>query len=198
MAVAGTIIDADIKPTELSNPRDYASFSRIISLYNLKKWDLALQYGEQYMKEFPASPYYQGVENLMRQMIDTRRKRDSERVKYLERIEEQQAGCRDKKSGDIRPERQVDYDLAPCASGGWASYTDDAVLASCRAFVAKYADATEARIKDKRATARFNIIMGLAERGNFPEARTLAEELLREPTAFETSLRGQIIAWPTD
>jgi hypothetical protein len=197
VAVAGTIIDAGIPPTGLLNPGDYAAFSRVIALYNLKKWDLALQYGEQYLNNYPGSGYYAAVDNLMRQMIDTRRKREEARPEYEKQVSGQQAGYLDK-SGVVRPKQQVNYDLTPCSVGGWASSTNDLVLEACRAFVAKYKDDSDPIVQGHTATARFNIILGLAERGRFDEARPLAEALITESKTYEPSLRAQLMSWPSD
>ena len=197
VAVAGTILEADIPPSGMLNPGDYAAFSRVIALYNLKQWDLALQYGEQYLKEHPGSSYYSAVDNLMRQMIDTRRRRVEARADYEQRISEQQAGYRDK-TGAIRPKMEVNYDLAPCAAGGWASYTDDQVLAACRAFVAKYKNDPDPIVQGQVATAQFNVILGLGERGRFDEARPLAEALIKESKTYDTSLKAQLMSWPSD
>lgn len=168
--------------------REYASACRAKAAFDLRKWDVALQYGEKHLAEFPAGPHYVKVEGAMKIVIDTRKRWQERRAEYEADLAEK------KKDAETDPER----DYAPCIAARWTSQENELMSAPCAAFVEKYGNASDPDVKESVAAARYFAFLAFTQLGEFEKAKPHADALLAGSSSWRQPTEAILGTWPTD
>lgn len=199
------IYESDIGEYYGTNPRDMALMYVVLAHQTLKHDDLALKYGEKYLKEFPTGMYFTSIEMQMRTIIDERRKREDgkdeaakELAKFEAEKEKEKAEAQERKR-ELHPAVLRNWTLRPCSIYMSAHRFEEAI-AACREFVEKYRGDADPTSKELVLTMRMQIARCHADLGEFGKARAEMEKLMAdEPKwAAERYLKNQMLAWPTD
>jgi hypothetical protein len=169
--------------------REEASFHLFRARDGLHAWDLALQAGEQYLREQPTGPHFREVETRMHEIVEARKKLDARRGEYQADLQEKLRGS---KPGSI------ESDFAPCIAARWNSQLNELMLDGCRAYLARRGKDPDPDAREHALAARFFIVLALAEQGDFAQAKPLAEQLLADSDAWDEELRQLEASWPTD
>ncbi len=164
------------------------AWARFVANDRLHEFDLALQWGERYLQGFPTAGRYRDVESRMREIAETRRKRAARRAEYDADLAEK---LRDHPRG-------VEHDFAPCIAARWNDQVNQLMLDGCRKYLATHAGDADPEAQDHARAARFFVVLAVAERGDFAEARRLADELRALTHEWDDELRKLADAWPTD
>ncbi len=184
-----SLADVATRLSERKESRENAAWQLFRARDGLHSFDLALQAGEHYLKEFPTGLHFREVESRMHEIVETRRKRDARRAEYQSDLAEKRQG--------LRP-NTPDWDYAPCIAARWNNQVNELMLASCTAFLEKHRNDPGSDAREHLTAARFFIILALAEEGDFAHARPLADKLIADSDDWDEELRKLIASWPTD
>jgi TolB-like protein len=162
--------------------REEALYHLFVAREGLHQFDQALQVGEQYLRDFPTGARFREVESRMHEIAETKKKRAALRAEYESDLKEHLA---DHASG-------LEHDWSWCIAARWNDQVNELMLDGCQKFLAKWPSS------EHSPSARFFVILALAERGDFDKARPLAEKLLTDSDEWDEELRKLMSAWPTD
>jgi chromate transporter len=168
--------------------RELASERLVFARIKLKRYDEALQLGEQHLKEFPGGQTYRAVESAMNAVIQQRKEVQARRAEYQSDLDEKRKGA---KPGSL------EWDFAPCICARWNRQVNELMLDGCAEFLKKRAGDSDPDAKDHVEAARFFIVKALAERGEFEKARAGVKEL-SDQYARDDELRAMMDDWPAD
>ncbi|MFC1609402.1 CsgG/HfaB family protein [Myxococcota bacterium] len=152
----------------------------------LKEPDLALQVGEQFLREFPATPYFAGVSGMMQVLILQKRQRDDGRARAEQAL-----------AHHAQRLRRLDFDRCEVFS---EHHAFERAITTCRSFVENHAETTDAKLSDLVGRARWHVIEALVETGAFKEARRLSKELIEQDpeTARRRAVAKRMRRWPRE
>ncbi len=174
--VATDVANMDIPaPTPpMVSAKEVAGFFIFTALVQLKRTDLALQYGEQFIARYPGSMYVQGVDIQMRAIIDQAHRhektlKDGERDIAAFELEQ-----RNRKKEPTAIDARNDSFRA-CTLRMWAEKWAEAVEV-CKTFADDYKAADDA--DDKVKWAHFDLMRAWSELGRFDEARDESKRIL--------------------
>lgn len=183
---------------------DYATWALFFAHLRLRETDVALQIGEQYLREFPQGAWYRHVEQQIQAVIAERRKREEGRALIETRFREldaERAAFETKNAG--KPwlgARLRAMDLERCWFPARNDIRDhERTVRECEAFLARHADDPEAR--DDLRQARATLAEALGELGRFDRAIPMAEALIAEDPKSAAARRVQGYLewhWPRD
>jgi TolB-like protein len=159
-------------------------------------FDKALQTGERFLKQFPLSRHFREVDSAMRDMIESKRRQEARRQEYAADVQEQRQGLAG--DGGMPPEHQLRYDYAPCIAARWDGQVNNLMLTSCSNFLEKHRSDTGELARTYRLGAQFFVILALAQKGEFGQARPLIEKLRGETQEWDDELHKLMADWPTD
>jgi TolB-like protein len=171
---------------------ELAAAAQFQALDGLHKYDGALGIGEAYLRAFPTGDHYRAIEARMHEIAETKKKREARRAEYAADLAEKRQGMKNDAA------HKPDWDYAPCICARWNSQLNELMLDNCRAFAAAYQKDPRSDVQENVMAARFFVILALAERGDFAQARPLAESLLADSDAWDEELRKMMGTWPTD
>ncbi len=171
-----------------SEVKEYASACRVKAAFDLRKWDLALQYGETHLGEFPAGPHFKRVEGAMKTVIDTRKRWQHRRAEY--------ESDRAEKLKDAATEVERDY--APCIAARWTSQENELMSGACGAFADKYAKSADPDVADDVEAARYFAFIAYTQLGDFAKAKPYADALLAGSSDWREPAEAILGTWPAD
>lgn len=160
--------------------RELAAFYRVLSYYTLKKYDLALQYGEAYMKRYPAGMYHSGVEGFMKSMINERRSEEDGVAKLQKDLAEVDADQKKaeaearRRGRELLPIRLASFDLQRCTHAQ-NDHQYDRAIEVCGEFVKRYRDTSDKNVREELRIAIYYQFLAYQSSGRFKEARRLAK-----------------------
>jgi hypothetical protein len=189
-----TLADVAARWSKLGGAAELAAAAEFQALDGLHRWDAALAAGEAYLKAFPTGDRYRELEARMHEIVETRRKREARRAEYAADLAEKRQGI----GAPSTPDKKAAYDYAPCICARWNSQLNELMLDNCNAFLRAYAKDARTDVQENVTAARFFVILALAEKGDFAQARPLAEALLKDSDAWDEELRKLMATWPTD
>jgi hypothetical protein len=131
----------------------------------------------------------------MGEIVDARRKMAARVAEYDADVADKQRSCM--KNGKVAPERQRDYDYAPCIAARWNGQLDEHMLTGCRAFLSRHERDADPDARENVAAARFFIVLALDAAGDFETARPLAEPLTHDP-GWQSEVKKLMSEWPVD
>jgi len=186
----------EVAALKLEGLDEEASFRRFVALDKLRLRDRALQLGERHLQAFPTGVRYREVETRMHEIVEARRKMDSRRGEYEKDLAEKRAD--QLRNGVVRPERRVEYDYAPCIAARWNSQFNELMLDGCKQYLQLHGRDADKDAQQHAVAARFCVILALDARGDFTQARPLAEQLIADSDEWDEELRKLMTDWPTD
>jgi hypothetical protein len=174
-----------------------ALYARFVARDRLHRVDAALTAGEAYGKALPTGPHFREIEARMGELAEARRKRESRVPEYEHDLADKRKDCLDPR-GQVRLDKQVEYDFAPCIAARWNSQVNERMLKGCSAFLDRHARDPNPEARDHVLAARFFVILALDAAGEFDRARPLATELEHDAGEWREELQKLTSAWPTD
>jgi TolB-like protein len=168
--------------------RERASFVQFFAQERLHQYDLALQLGERYLKEFPLGAHFRDVEGRMQEIAGKRKKRASRKAEFDKDLDEKRHDAHSK----------LEADWAPCICARWNDQVNELMIAGCGAYLAGHASDPNPDAQDHARAARYFIIWALSEKGDFETARPLAEKLRGATHEWDEELQKLMSEWPTD
>lgn len=194
----------DVQMYYTTNLHEMAAYYVFLAHMQLKHPDQALQAGEAYMKEFQGGMYFNAVQMQMDQMVSAKRglqDKKAEADKYIGEVEKDRAEANANTRQDAAWHEMMNrnYDFRRCST--FQSYAQwDDVFKECTAFANKWADSTDDQVKQFVFIARYAVVQGYADRGDFEKARKLADQLVSfDPKrADQFAVRTVASTWPRD
>jgi TolB-like protein len=181
--------------------RELASWGSFLAHVRLRRLDEALQLGERYLEEHRDGARYADVKKAINDVIEERRARPTQRREYDEELRDNERDRREHTTGGrLDPDYVVSVDYKPCIAAKWSRLPRE-MIDNCGRFVAKYRASADAEARDFVRDARAFVVWGHALRGEFPQARALADELARDDPGQLGEIGLQEIIdtrWPTD
>jgi len=201
---AARLRELDLPPQGTMTVREHADFYLFLGYHVLKQEDLALQYGERYLNNYPAGMFRISVETQMRYLMQELRLREEKRAEAtqeLAAIEEERA----RKQAQATPEQPVTeltlvgLDIRRCAAL-FQRHQYPAASVECDQVAQRHAQQTDPQIRQLAATARWYQLLALYELGRFGEARMLAKRFTEEyPDQARTyNVEAVMTGWPRD
>ena len=160
--------------------------------------DLALQAGEQYLKEFTAGTYFNVIDAGMKRLIELKQQNDASRKALKEKLASIDARIA-ALPASAPPIQRENLDYEHCSAGmQGASPVWDVTDDECAGFIARWAgtksdDAVVAQARAIRAVA-------LSSRGRYREAAALGDAIVRDApdSPGATMINGIRQTWPVD
>lgn len=180
------------RKSALDGVAEAAAWSRFVALDGLHQYDAALAAGEDYLKSLPTGDHFRQVESRMHAIVEERRKREARRAEYAADLAEK------RQRAPSTADQKLEWDYAPCICARWNSQLNELMLDGCRPFIAAYRNDPRPDARDHVLAARFFVVLALAERGDFAQARPLAEQLIADSDEWDEELRKLMATWPTD
>lgn len=179
--------------------QETASAARVRALFNLNRWDLALQAGEAHEKRYTGGMRFREIEGLMNVMIQTRQVWERRRPEYEADVAEKRADI-EKKPKPWSSDDQMQYDYAPCIASIWDSEQNELMLDGCSTFLATWEDKIPADSQWHMfvTNAQFSVVLALSKLGRFDEAREKAEALMKSGSEETPRLRMLMQSFPAD
>ena len=182
---AKRIYDMKFPPAINMDPHEWSSHNLVLAHKFLKREDLALQYAERHLQEFPAGPSFTSV-NMMATEIVQRRKqaelelirRETEHAKYDNDVADLLA----KKTPPTR-EQLARAELGKCTLNRYNILPRE-TEEDCRLFLEKYGDVDLP--SELLLGARYHHALALYELGRFKEAKAEIDAIERDAPAYAT------------
>ncbi len=200
---ATAIYAMDLPPGPGGDPHVYAAYSVFLAHVLLKQRDLALQVGEQFLKNFPNSPWFGAVENQMKTVI--REKRDMEEGAAL--AEEDLAKLEAEKAevlahpprNGVNPVRLRSLEYQRCLVL-YRRHQYARAIDECRTYDEHHRGDTEPGTEIFAPLCAYHRALALAELGRFAEARQVTQELSARDPAFVKKMSVDSVAgtWPKE
>ncbi len=215
-------LDLPPLPPPAVSASGFALYEMVFSYNALRQQDLALQAGEQYLREYPTGAYFSAIDQSIRQIIDLRKKQADAREKvaaHYAELDDEVAKIKGRKTttehqaevfAGIDPPRLRAIEGERC----WYPIRYDlelyeAAIPYCEAFERNHPDEPDLRAHVDRLQVEVAHIKALAELGRFEEAIPMARAFVAAhpprpgDQSLDASFGGQIkmlldIVWPTD
>lgn len=200
-AEAKRIYDMKFPPAVNMDAHDWSSYNLVLTHKFLKREDLALQYAERHLQEFPGTPTYTGVEMMAKEIVQRRKQAELDLVK--------READHAKTGNDIatllaeRPgttiERIAQEEISKCVFDRYSILPRE-TEEDCRAFVEKYRDVKPPVPAILLVRARYMRALALYELGRFQEAKDEIDAIERDAPAFatEANIRMATSFWALD
>jgi TolB-like protein len=181
----------------------FAAYAIFFAHQMLKQRDLALQVGEQFLKNFPDSPYYRGVEAQMNQIIREKREMEegvAEADAELAKLSAEKADvlAHPPRSG-VKPVRLHSLDYQRCIAL-YRHRQYERAIAECRSYEDQHLGEPESGGVSFVSLCSYHRALSLAELGRFPEARDTVQAVIGRDPAFakKMSVATVMNAWPKE
>ena len=201
---AGIVLSLRWKPQPGGvDVQEYAGFCRFEAHYFLGDYDVALQYGEHFLKAYPGGTYYGAVEGLMNQMIAEKRKVEEGKVALRDeyaKLEKKRADAVAKARRQHQaPNRYLirGLDLQRCDKAMSLDQWRTAVH-ECQAFIAAHGHDSDEGAVSLANVASYDVIQAYVHLGRFDDARRLAKKLIKRAPKWSrtTGIATQMAYWP--
>jgi TolB-like protein len=175
---------------------ELAAWARVSGELGRHHFDAGLSAGEDFLKRFPVSVHFREAEHAMSVVVAARRRAESRQKEYETDVAElrQRAGPAAGRS----PDKQRDWDYAPCLASRWNSLFGEPMFQGCSEFLRLHENDAGDEARERVNAARFFMVLARAERGELDTARALSEALRAQTHAWDDQLQPLMADWPTD
>ena len=185
------------------NIREYSSYCIFFSLYMLKKNDLALQMGEEYLKQFASGLYRSSIKMLLQNLISLKEKKfkglsdAEEEIKKLN-LERAEYLKKPRRKG-LNKIKMASYDFQKCTILHRKLLYNKAIK-SCGQFVKDYISKDDPTIKQLIITATYHKILSFYELGQFNQAKKEAKQMISNypENSLSQALKTMMNTWPSE
>lgn len=184
---AKRIYDMKFPPAVNMDPHEWSSHNLVLSHKFLKREDLALQYAERHLQEFPAGPTFTSVDMMAKDIVQRRKqaeleliRREAEHAEYDNDIAELLA----EKTPPTR-EQLAQAEVGRCTLNRYNILPRE-TEEDCRLFLEKYRDADLP--SQVIMSVRYHRALALYELGRFKEAKAEIDAIERDAPAYATTV----------
>ena len=189
-AEAKRIYDMKFTPSVNMDPHEWASHNLVVAHKQLKRDDLALQYAERHLQEFPAGPTYPTVDFLAKEIVSRRKQVPlelAEREAEIARVENELAEREKRDRGPpLTPEVRARIESGPCIFGSYTHIPRE-VESDCRAYLDKWMGDSSVP-PAVLLGARYRHALALYELGRFDEAKEVIAAIQRDAPQFAAEM----------
>ena len=182
---AKRIYDMKFPPAVNMDPHEWSSHNIVLTHKFLKREDLALQYAERHLQEFPAGPTYVSVEQMTKDIVQRRKQAAIEiqkRSAMHAKVENEIAALKSPTN-----EQVARQELWRCIDNRYTIIPREAEE-DCRVFVEKWRTSDPPIDKNMMLQARYRWALALYEMGRFDEAIREIDAIEKDAPAFATEM----------
>lgn len=198
---AKRIYEMKFPPAVNMDPHEWSSYHLVLAHKFLKREDLALQYAERHLQEFPAGPTFTGVEMMAKEIVQRRKQSEQDLIKReAEHAEaDNDVATLLAKDPKASPERIAGEELGKCTLDRYNIIPRE-TEEDCRLFIEKYRGATPPIPPHLLLRARYHRALALYELGRFKDATDEIDAIEMDAPAFATEMNIRIATsfWPLD
>jgi len=198
---AKKVYEMKFPPAVNMDPHEWSSYNLVLTHKFLKREDLALQYAERHLQEFPAGPSYTGVDMMAKEIVQRRKqseqdlqKREAEHAETDNDIAKLLAD-----NPKVSIERIAGEEVAKCVFDRYNILPRE-TEEDCRLFIEKYRGSNPPIPPMLLMRARYHRALALYELGRFKEAKDEIDAIEKDAPAFATDVNMRMATsfWALD
>lgn len=183
------IYDMKFPPAVNMDAHEWSSYNLVLSHKFIKREDLALQYAERHLQEFPAGPTFTGVDMMAKEIVQRRKQAELDLLRRQTDHAESDNDVAEMRARKTPPtvEQIAQEEAGKCTLDRYNIIPRE-TEEDCRLFLEKYRDAKPPLPAQLMMRVRYHRALALYELGRFKDAKDEIDAIEREAPAFATEM----------